>query len=70
MLLIALLLGIAGLFSSCGDVFETHPYDVKVKGETGINAKQMAIIEKQFANKDTLRVAFISDTHLWPYNRR
>ncbi|MBR5038097.1 MAG: metallophosphoesterase [Prevotella sp.] len=60
-----LLFCVAVLLSSCGDVFETHPYDVNVKGETGINAKQMAVIEKQFANKDTLRVAFISDTHLW-----
>jgi hypothetical protein len=50
---------------SCSGAFDIHPYDVNIKGETGINAKQMAIIEKQFANKDTLRVAFISDTHLW-----
>ena len=56
---------VAILLSSCGDVFETHPYDVKVKGETDINAKQIAVIEKQFAQKETLRVAFISDTHLW-----
>ena len=60
-----LLIGLTVVFSSCSDMFDTHPYDVDVKGETGINAKQMAIIEKQFANKDTLRVAFISDNHLW-----
>lgn len=53
------------LLSSCDKVFDIHPYDVKIDGETGINAKQMAIIENKFANKDTLRVAFISDTHLW-----
>ena len=53
------------LLSSCDDLFDTHPYDVNVHGDKGINARQMAIIEKQFANKDTLRVAFISDTHLW-----
>ena len=52
------------LISSCSG-FETHPYDVNIKGETGINAKQMAIIEKEFANKEELRIAFISDTHLW-----
>ena len=65
MMLVALPLGMTVLLSSCGDVFETHPYDVDIKGETGINAKQIAIIEQRFAHKDTLRVAFISDTHLW-----
>ncbi len=53
------------LLTSCSDVFDTHPYDVNIKGETGINARQMAVIESQFADNDTLRVAFISDTHLW-----
>ena len=51
------------ILSSCSG-FETHPYDVNIEGETGINAKQMAIIEKEFANKEELRIAFISDTHL------
>ena len=60
-----LLLAATVLLASCSDLFDTHPYDVDIKGETGINAKQMAIIESKFANKDTLRVAFISDTHLW-----
>jgi len=53
------------LLSSCDDVFDTHPYDVNFKGESGINAKQMEIIENAFADRDTLRVAFISDTHGW-----
>lgn len=60
-----ILLAATVLLMSCSGAFDIHPYDVNIKGETGINAKQMAIIEKQFANKDTLRVAFISDTHLW-----
>ena len=51
------------LLSSCSG-FETHPYDVNIKGEKDINAKNMAIIEKEFANKEELRIAFISDTHL------
>lgn len=50
---------------SCSDWFDTHPYDVHFKGETGINDKQIATIESRFASKETLRVAFISDTHLW-----
>ena len=53
------------LLSACDGVFDIHPYDVKFNGETGINKKQMAVIESQFKNSDTLRVAFISDTHLW-----
>ena len=53
------------LLSSCGGVFDIHPYDVNIDGDKGINARQMAVIESKFANKDTLRVAFISDTHLW-----
>ena len=70
MMLVALPLGMTVMLSSCGDAFDTHPYDVHIKGETGINAKQIAIIENQFANKDTLRVAFISDTHLWHSDAR
>lgn len=53
------------LLTSCNDVFDTYPYDIHFDGETGINAKQIAKIESQFAEKDTLRVAFISDTHGW-----
>jgi predicted phosphodiesterase len=62
-----LLLASVALLSSC---FDIHPYDVDVDGETGINAKQMKIIESRFADKDTLRVAFISDTHLWHSDAR
>ena len=53
------------LLTSCSDMFDTHPYDIHFDGETDINAKQIAKIESQFAEKDTLRVAFISDTHGW-----
>ena len=45
--------------TSCGGVFDIHPYDVNVDGDKGINERQMAVIESKFANKDTLRVAFI-----------
>lgn len=53
------------LLTSCDDMFDTHPYDVHFKGDTGINKKNIERIEKNCASKDTLRVAFISDTHLW-----
>lgn len=56
---------LAAILSACSDIFDTHPYDVNFKGETGINVRQTAEIERRFADRDTLRVAFISDTHLW-----
>ena len=65
------LLPLSALFLvSCEDVFQTHPYDVNINGETGINAKNIAKVETAFADKDTLRVAFISDTHLWQSDAR
>lgn len=54
-----------GCVVSCGDAFETHPYDVDFHGERHINVSQVAEIERRFADSDTLRVAFISDTHGW-----
>ena len=60
-----LLLLAAVMMAGCSEWFDTHPYDVKFHGERDINARQTAIIESHFANSDTLRVAFISDTHLW-----
>lgn len=50
---------------SCNGWFDVHPYDVNLDGKEKINEKQIAEIERRFDNKDTLRVAFISDTHLW-----
>ena len=61
---------LALLLASCDDVFQTHPYDVNIKGVKGINAKNIAKVETAFADKDTLRVAFISDTHLWHSDAR
>lgn len=61
---------LALLFASCNDVFQTHPYDVNIGDKTNINAKNIAKIETSFADKDTLRVAFISDTHLWHTDAR
>jgi len=54
----------AGL-TACDDLFDTHPYDVDFGGDTKINARNIRKIEQAFADKDTLRVAFISDTHAW-----
>ena len=58
-------LALALLFVSCDKAFDIHPYDVNFKGDRGINARQIATIEQRCASKDTLRIAFISDTHGW-----
>lgn len=62
-LLTTLTLGM--LLVSCDEAFDIHPYDVDFKGDRGINARQIATIEQRCASKDTLRIAFISDTHGW-----
>ena len=56
--------------SSCDSLFDMHPYDVHIKGYKDINAKNITKVEAAFADKDTLRVAFISDTHLWHSDAR
>ena len=53
------------LFTSCDDLFEYHPYDVKISGETHINEKNIAIIERDLTDMDTLRVAFLGDSQGW-----
>ena len=53
------------MLTACDDVFQVHPYDVRFDGETDINAHHIAEITSRCQNKDTLRIAFISDTHGW-----
>ena len=56
--------------SSCDSLFDTHPYDVDFEGEKNINDRQIKSIEQTFADRDTLHIAFISDTHLWHSDAR
>lgn len=51
--------------SSCRDAFDMHPYDVRFDGECDINSKAMERIHSCCRGKDTLRVAFVGDTHAW-----
>ena len=44
------------------DLIEYHPYDVNIDGPTGLTASNCALIERQCAGKDTIRIAHISDT--------
>jgi len=53
------------LLSACQSVFDVHPYDMNLHGANNINATQIARIKQLYASRDTLRVAFISDTHGW-----
>lgn len=62
---ILLLSLIACMLTSCEDAFDTHPYDVNIHGEKSINSKNIETIEDRFGKKETLRIAFISDTHGW-----
>lgn len=42
-----------------------HPYDIRIDGECGINAKNIARIEASTAGKSAIRFAVISDTQRW-----
>lgn len=53
------------LFVACEDLFKYHPYDTRFDGEKDINATNIATIEERFRDSDTLRFAFMGDTHLW-----
>ncbi|WP_029905444.1 metallophosphoesterase [Prevotella sp. 10(H)] len=51
------------LFSlSACDMIEYHPYDGRISGETGINAKNIARIEEKCAGKKSIRFAVTGDT--------
>ena len=58
------------LLTACNDVFDVHPYDVNYKGELHHNKQAIAEIEQRFASRDSLRIAFISDTHGWYTNTK
>lgn len=60
----ALTVGLMCLSTAC-DEFEAHPYDVRITGQTKINARNAAIIERETLGRDTLRFALISDTQGW-----
>ena len=58
-----LLAGLALTAASCQVNY--HPYDTRVEGECGINAKNIARIEAATAGRDAIRFAVISDTQRW-----
>lgn len=51
--------------TACDSIFDIHPYDMNINGAHDINATNIALIEKTCKDKDTMRVAVISDSHGW-----
>ena len=49
------------LLQGC-ELFEAHPFDGKITGETGINSKNIKLIEERTLGKQTVRFAMIGDT--------
>ena len=54
----------AFLLAGC-DMIEYHPYDLDIDGETGINAKNIRLIESALAGRKEISFAVISDTQRW-----
>lgn len=53
------------LFLMGCDMFESHPYDTKVRGMKNINQTHITQIEESLKDKKSFRFAFISDTQRW-----
>ncbi len=52
------------LFSGC-DMIEYHPYDLRIDGETHINATNIERIRKATQGKKEIKFIVISDTQRW-----
>lgn len=52
------------LLTGC-DIIDYHPYDVKIKGETDINAKNSKKIEEKCLGKTTIRFIAMGDSQRW-----
>ncbi len=50
--------------ASC-DIIDIHPYDGKIDGDTGINARNIERITSATRGKKEIRFAVISDTQRW-----
>ena len=44
---------------------EYHPYDTRIGGETGINAKHISLIEQMCYERQSIRFAVVSDSQRW-----
>ncbi len=57
-------LAVPFLLAGC-EMLDVHPYDAKVDGPTGINARNAARIEAACAGRDSVRFVVVSDTQRW-----
>jgi len=53
------------MLAGCNDIFDVHPYDMHLHGAHDLNNTNIKAIQEKCQGKDTLRIAFISDTHGW-----
>ena len=60
-----LFLGVLCILTHSCELIDYHPYDVRIKGETGINGRNTARIEADLTGKKHFRFALISDTQRW-----
>lgn len=51
-------------WQSC-DMIDYHPYDVRISGETDVNAHNIKRIEANCLNKEVIRFAAVGDTQRW-----
>lgn len=47
------------------ELIDIHPYDGKIDGATGVNLRNISVIERRLLGRDTIRFAVISDTQRW-----
>ena len=47
------------------DLIDYHPYDVRISGETNVNANNIAQIEKNCKNKSVIRFVTMGDSQRW-----
>lgn len=57
-------LGLCLLMGSC-NMIDYHPYDVRIEGETDVNARNIARIEENCKGKTTLRFVTMGDSQRW-----
>ena len=52
------------LMGSC-DMIDYHPYDVRINGETDVNAHNIAEIEQKCKDKTTIKFVTMGDSQRW-----
>ncbi|WP_455590373.1 metallophosphoesterase family protein [Bacteroides sp.] len=61
---IGIILSCLFVLAGC-DIIDYHPYDVRIKGETDINAKNIKKIEEKCLDKTTFRFIAMGDSQRW-----